>query len=798
MNKLKLAARQLLKKPGFTVVAVLTLAIGIGATTAIFSFVNAILLRPLPYKDPEGLVMVFENQLTNGWTKMTVGAPVLNEWRERSTTFEGLAGRGSSSFILTGNGQPEDIQGSLLSANSFSLIGLKPFLGRDFLPEDEVFGNHRVVLLSYELWQRRFGGDRSLIGRNITLNAEPYLVIGVMPPRMVFPGPRFKLWTPLAFSPTQLAQRHAHNYFIYGRLKSGVTLQQARADMDVVAAGMAEADARNRGFGAEVHLLHDIVVGDSRRILLLFLGAVGFVLLIVCANITNLFLVRSAARNREFAIRAALGAGRKAMISQLLTESLLLAVVGGLVGIFVAWFGIQVFLRASPSNLPRLSEGVPLDPMVLGFTTLITVITGLLFGLLPSLQASNLSLVRDFNETSRGNSVGRRQSFRAILVVSQVAVSLALLICAGLMIRSFGRLVSQNLGYNPEHLISYGVTLPTVRYPNHGDRTRFFEEFLARVRSVPGVESAAWVLGLPLGGQNSILSVSVLDEQPSVAGEAESAGYSQVSSGYFGAVGIPVLKGRDFSERDRTNSLPVAIVNATFVRNFKLGTNVLGRRIAIGDGTESAEIVGLVRDIKRLDMAEEPRGEMYRPYKQMCWGSMSLVVKTQRQPADLTRAIRAELDRIDKDQPLENVRTMTQLVSASVADRRLSMQLMAGFAVTALLLASLGLYGVLAYNVSQRAQEIGIRMALGAQQRNVLALILSQGLKMVAGGLAVGLMLALAMTRVMRALLYEVKPTDPLTYGAVMVILAIVSILACWFPAKRAAKVDPMNTLRSE
>jgi putative ABC transport system permease protein len=802
MNDLRFAFRQLRKNPGFTAVAVLTLALGIGANTAIFSFVNAILLRPLPYREPERLVMVFENHVTNGWSKMMIGAPVLDEWRRQSTAFEGLgAVRPYGNFTLTGKGPPEMLNGSPLSANIFPLLGIQPLLGRGFLPDEETYGNHLVALLSYELWQRRFGGDTNIIGQSLTLAGEPYSVIGVMPPRTISPDDARtrNLWVPLAFTPEEIRQRHAHNYSVYARLKPGVTLQQARAEMDLIARRMAAADPQNIGWGAEVHPLHEIIVGNARRLLLVLLGSVGLVLLIACANIASLLLARSATRTREFAIRAALGAGRGALIRQLLTESCMLAGIGGALGILLARLGLNALVRFSPPDLPRMAEGIPLDGTTLVFTVLITLVTGIVFGLLPALQASNPALARELAESSRGGSAGHRRQFaRAALVVAEVALSVILLIGAGLTIRSFGRLLAQNPGFVPEHLVATALSLPEQKYPQHAARAHLFDALLPAVRAIPGVESAGYAFGLPLTGVNSSLSVVVRDAPPPAPGESVAAGYAQASPGYFATMKTPLLQGRDFTDRDDTNAPRVMIVDETFVRNFRLGSNPIGRRIDVGDGTENVEIVGVVKDVKRVDLAERTRGEMYRPYRQMCWGYLALVVRTQRDPADLTRAIRAELDRLDKDLPLDSVRTMSQLVAADVAQRRLSVQLLTGFAGGALLLSALGLYGVLAYIVSQRTREIGIRMALGAPPRAVLGLVIGQGMRLALAGIALGLAGAFALTRVLQRLLYEIKPTDPLTFATVTALLLTVAFLACWWPARRAAKVHPMEALRHE
>jgi putative ABC transport system permease protein len=802
LSDLKFALRQLRKHPGFTAVAVVTLGFGIGANTAMFSFVNAILLRGLPYAEADRLVMVFENHVTNGWFKVDIGAPVLEEWRRQSTVFEGLAGvRRYGNFTLTGRGAPETLSGTLFSANLFPLLRLQPWLGRGFLPEEETYGNHHVVLLSFELWQRRFGGDRTILGQSLTLGGEPYTVIGVMPPRTISPdGARLReVWLPLAFRPEELRQRHAHNYSVYGRLKPGATLEQARAEMNAVAVRMAESDAQNRGWGAEVHPLHDVLVGNTERLLLVLLGSVGLVLLIGCANIASLLLARSAARTREFAIRAALGAGRGVLLRQLLTECAVLAGAGGLLGVFMARVGLTALIQFSPPDLPRMAEGVPLDGVTLAFTAMISLMAGALFGWMPAWQSSNPALAKELGETSRGSSAGPARRFiRSALVTGELALSVILLIGAGLTVRSFGRLVAQNPGFVPEHLVSLSINLPAQKYPAQPERARLFDVLLPAVRALPGVESASCAFGVPLTSINSTLSVTVRDAPPPAPGESVAAGYGQVSPGYFATMKTQFVQGRDFTEFDSTNAPEVVIVDETFTKQFKLGPQPLGRRLNIGDGAEDVEIVGMVKDVKRSGLASPYRGEMYRPYRQACWGYMTLVVRTRREPADLTRAIRVELDRLDRDLPLENVRTMTQLVAANVAQRRLSTQLLTGFAFGALLLAALGLYGVLAYMVTQRTREIGIRLALGAKRSDVLSLVIGQGMSLALAGIGLGLMGAFALSRVLQRLLYEVQPTDLLTFTLVPSVLAVVALIACWLPARRAARVDPIEALRYE
>ena len=799
MQDFRFALRQLLKNPGFTAVAVLTLALGIGANTAIFSFVNAVLLRPLPFKDPERLVVVYENNIERGWLKNAVGAPVLGEWRQRSQTFEGLAACKPEAVILTGRDQPETLTAATLSANIFTLLGIQPMLGRGFLPEEETFGKHRVAVLSYDLWNRRFAHDPGILGQTITLDSEPYQVVGVMPSHRSFPDGNVQVWLPLAFSPDRLSQRHNHSYSVYGRLKPKVTLAQARADMDMVASRMAEADPQNKGWGAAVFPLQENMVGDSRPVLLVLLASVGLVLLIACANIANLLLARAAARSRELAIRAALGAGRWQIVRQMLVESLVLAVGGGVAGLALGEAALELLVHFSPPNLPRLWEGISLDGTTLVFTLGVTLVTGVGFGLVPALQAARTTLNADLNDSSRGSSTShQRRRTRAALVISEMALSLVLLIGAGLLIRSFDRLVSKPLGFVPEHVVTMSFGLPDKTYPNQAAKARFFDQLLAQARALPGVESAGLIYGLPLSGRISSLSVNVVGAPPASPGETVSAGYSQISDGYFRTLNMPLLQGRDFNELDRANSPNVVIVDEAFIKNFRLGDRVLGRHVDVGDGGNDAEIVGVVPSVKRSDLSQAPQGELYRSYHQNCWGLLDLTVRTRRDPGELMRALRAVVDGLDKSLPIEHPRTMTELVASSVAERRLAVQLLAGFAGVALLLASVGLYGVLAFNVTQRRREIGIRMALGAERADVLRLILRHGMTLVGVGMVVGLAGALALARFLGSLLFEIKPNDPLTFMLVPLVLGVVALLACWLPARRAARVDPMVALRSE
>ena len=800
MNDLKFAFRQLLKNPGFTAVAVLTLALGIGANTAIFSVVNGVLLRPLPYPEPDRLIMIFESNPKGGSPKFSVAPPNFVDWRAQNQVFDNLAAVNVANYGLTGQDKPERILGARVSASLFKVLGVLPALGRGFTSEEDRHGRHQVAILSQGLWERRFGRDPGILGKTITLDAESYTVVGVMPAGFQFPNAETELWTPVAFAPYELSNRSGHTMTVIGRLKPNITVERAGAEMRTIARRLeAQYPESNKGWSVTFVPLLEETVGGSQRTLLVLLGAVGFVLLIACANVANLMLARSAARQKEFAIRAALGAGRIRVIRQLLTESLILASCGGVLGLLLAYWGIDILTLLKPANLPRVHE-IKLDAWVLAFTGILSSLTGIVFGLAPALHASKRNLNEALKDGGRGSGQGLHGNrVRSLLVVSEVAFSLVLLISAGLMIRSFFLLRQVDPGFKPDRVLAMDMSLPNVKYPSVQERVRFVEQLLKRVEVLPGVQSVATVFGIPMSEIGGFISLSVEGRPPPALGEPSSAGYHQASPNYFRTLSMPILKGRGFTERDSTNAASVVIVSETLVRKFFPNENPLGQRITVGDGGPNpCEIVGVVCDVKGSGLDAAVDAEMYLPMLQRCWGYVELVARTAGDPLAVANTVRDEVWALDKDQPLHNIRTLDQLVTNSVAQRRFAMLLLGIFAGVALVLAGVGIYGLMAYTVTQRTHEIGIRMALGAQTVDVLKLVIGRGMVLAGAGIAVGLPTAFGLTRLMSSLLFEIKPTDGVTFTSVVLILATIAVLACLVPARRAAKVDPMEALRYE
>ncbi|HEX8144777.1 MAG TPA: ABC transporter permease [Pyrinomonadaceae bacterium] len=801
-------ARLLAKRPGFTLVTVLALALGIGANSAIFSVVNAVLLRPLPYEDPERLVMVWERRPRQNRDAGPVSPADFIDWQSQTQSFERMAAYSPVAFNLTGTGEPEQINSQIVTQGFFQVLGIKAALGRTFLQEADQPGGERRVVLAHGLWQRRFGADPSIIGRSLMLNDESFTVVGVMPPDFQYPDKATELWaTPRRFVPEMSVSgntdpatiRTLHYLSVVARLKPGVSLNQSQAEMETVAARLEQQyPAENTGHTARVVSLHEDLVGDVRPALLVLLGAVGFVLLIACANVANLLLARATARHKEMSIRTALGAGRLRLIRQMLTESALLSLAGGAVGLLLALWGIDLLVALSPGNLPRLKE-ITLDARVVGFTLLLSLLTGIIFGLVPALQASKLDLISSLKEGGRSSMEGfSRHRMRSALIVLEVALALVLLVGAGLMIRSFQRIQQVSPGFNPNNLLAMELSLPRSKYAEKERIVNFQNQILERIGALPGVESVSSTWMLPLSGQDAGRGFDIEGYTPA-PNERTNAAFSAVSPRYFQTMEIPVRMGREFNEQDTAAATGVIIVNETFARRYFPNADALGKRVKLrGDDNPWLTIVGVVGDVKHTELTAEPRTQLYLSSLQSPFPFINVVVRTANDPASLAAAVRKEVWAVDKDQPVAEVETMLQLVSNSVARARFNTLLLGLFAFVALLLAAIGLYGVMSYSVTQRTHEIGIRMALGAQRRDVLKLVVGQGMILAFAGVVLGLCAAFALTRLMASLLFGVTATDPWTFIGVAVVLSAVALLATVIPARRATRVDPMIALRYE
>jgi predicted permease len=805
-HDLRYGARMLWKNPGFTAVAVVALALGIGANSAIFSVVNTVLLRPLPYREPGRLVMVWEDDAKHGYPNDTPAAANYIDWRDQNNVFEGMAAMADQSYNLTGSGDPERIDGKKVSANLFELLGVAPLHGRAFAAEEDRPGANKVVILGHALWQRRFGSDTGVVGRTLTLNGEAHTVVGVMPQSFQFPDRQAELWTPIAFTQQEAANRNRHYLKVVARLKPNVTLEQARAEMSTIAARLQQQyPEQNTDLGASVQPLHEHLVGDIRPALLVLLGAVGFVLLVACANVANLLLARAAVRQKEIALRTALGASRMRLVRQFLTESVLLAALGGLVGLLLSVWGVTLLKSFIPENISQV-KAISVDARVLGFTVLVTLLTGLVFGLAPAFQASKFNLNETLKEGGRDAAAARGGNrVRGLLVVAEVAVSLVLLVGAGLLINSFLRLRSVDPGYRTDNLLTMSVVLPQQKYPDHARRTAFYTDMIRRVEQLPGVRSAGVTNWIPLVMQGDSISVSV-EGQPNPApgqGKLPVLVTRVVSPRYFDSMGIRLLQGRVFEEgKDRVDSPCVLVIGEAVARKYWPGESAVGKRIAPGRAESDddwCQVVGVVNDVRQRELASEPTPQMYLTYEQAgFFAPRFLVVKTEGDPLALAGTVRKTVWEVDGDQPVSNVNTMEGVLSESLARQRFSTLLLGVFAGLALVLAAVGIYGVMSYSMAQRTREIGIRMALGAQRRDVLKLAVGQGLRLVAVGVLLGLAGALALTRVMSSLLFGVSATDPATLVTISLILIAVALVASYIPARRAAKVDPLIALRYE
>jgi predicted permease len=795
------ALRQLRRSPGFALVAVLTLALGIGANTAIFSVVNGVLLRPLPFREPDRLVRVFS--LDEG--KRAAVSPLdFADWRDQARSFEGLAAVNALTLNLTGGGEPERLEGASVSAALFSVLGVRPIAGRTFAPSEDAPGAPRLVLLGEPLWRRRFGADPGLVGRTVLLDGEVYTVVGIVPAASAYPAGA-EVWTPLDLS-QEARSRGARYLRVIGRLAPGTAASAAGAEMAAIARRLEEQDPdHNTGFGAAVVPLHQQIVGEVRTPLLVLLGAVGFVLLIACANVANLLLARAIGREGELAVRAALGAGRGRIVRQLLTESLLLALLGSAAGVALAAAAMRAFVAAVPDDLPRVAE-VGIDGTVLLATAGAALATGLLFGLAPALQASTPILVGTLKQGGRGASghAGRRRASDA-LVVAEVALAVVLLAGAGLLTRSFTRLLEVDPGFRPERVTTFTVTLPPAKYGKDAQLQAFAAALVERLARLPGAQSAAVVSGLPLSDAGFSLSFTV-DGRPAPDPGAEPSAQVRVATpAYFATMGIPLVRGRAFTERDRDGSPQVVVINREAARRFFPGEDPLGRRVQLGWTRDSVrmggEIVGVVGDVRQFGLDAAPVPEIYAPYDQFPLDELSAVVRStadEQDQAAVLAAVWGAVGELDRDLPVYALRTLEELVSESVARPRFYMLLLGAFAAVALLLSAVGIYGVMSYAVRQRTREIGIRVALGATGGRVLRMVLGQGLTLALAGAILGLLAALWVTRLMASLLYGVSPTDPPALAAGAVVLVAVAALACYLPARRAARADPLTAIRAD
>jgi putative ABC transport system permease protein len=796
----------LAQKPGFAAAAVLALALGIGANSAIFSVVNAVLLRSLPYEEPNQLLIVQSTRRQDSGRSGSSSYPDFADWKGQNQVFDEMAAFRSKGLTLTGAGEPERLQGARVSASFFPLLGVKTSLGRTFLPEEDKPKAERVVVISHGLWQRRFGGDANIIGQSLTLDAQSYTVVGVLAAGFDFPIEIEKadVWSPLALDGQLLEQRGAHFLKVIARLKPGVSPQTAQAEITTIASRLEQQypeDDTDRI--VTLYSLYDHLVGGIRPALLVLLGAVGFVLLIACSNVANLLLARAAARQKEIAIRMALGASRGRIVRQLITESLILAFIGGGAGLLLALWGVESLIALSPANLPRLS-GIGVDGWVLGFTLLISVMTGIIFGLAPALKASRPDLNDALKEGGRGSTEGfSGRRLRNLLVVSEMALALVLLISAGLLIRSFLQLQQVNAGFDPANVLTMSVQLPESKYEQGVQVSAFFEQTLERIAALPGVESAGGITTLPLSGNSMRTTFTVQNRPAPVPGQEPLAQLRAVTPGYFRTLRIPLLRGEEFTENYKKDRPGRIIINDTMARRFFPDEDPIGLRLSIGLGIDDNdptawEIIGIVGDVRHASLDAEPIPEMYVPHSQQSWPFLTLVVRSSSDPMALAGPVRSQILALDNDQPVSGIRSMEGMVSASIAQPRFYLLLLSIFAALALVLATVGIYGVLSYSVTQRMHEIGIRMALGAKQSDVIKLVVGQGMMLALVGVAIGLVSAFVFTRLMSSMLYGVSATDPVTFAALALLLTAVALLASYIPARRATKVDPMIALRYE
>jgi putative ABC transport system permease protein len=801
-NDIRYALRNLIKRPGFTIIAVVTLALGIGANSAIFSAINALLLRPLPFPELDRVVALWDKVPSRGVVHNEVAMANYLDWKAQNQSFDQLAIYRWWSANLTGIEPPERIQGFLVTANFLDSLGMKPIMGRNFYEEESQPGKDSVAVITHSLWQRRFGGDPNIINKTITLNSITRTVIGVMPERFNFPKGA-EVYAPLAMTPELSGSRGSHSYYVVGHLRAGATPESAQADIDTITARLEQQyPETNTGLGANVYPIVKDTVRLYDTALWVMMGAVGFVLLIACANVANLMLARASGRQKEIALRSALGASRWRIIRQLLSESLIVALLGGALGVLVAFWGIDALRAGNPGDAAKFAPGwyqLGINLPVLAFTLGLSVLSGVVFGLAPAWQVSKPNLNDVLKEGGRQTGSGSHR-LRSSLVVFEVALSLVLLVGAGLLFRSFLSLLKTSPGFNPDSVLTMNLVLPAAKYKEDPQRFSFYRNLVQRVQALPGVQSAAVVNYLPLGGANSSDDYLVEGTPEPVPGQENDGRYRVCSPDYFETMRIPLLKGRGFTEQDKLGESPVVIVNEALSRKHWPGADAIGKRIRFYGPLDKApwmEIVGVIRDVKH-ELNLEVTPEFYLPHAQDSWNSMVLVARTTVEPTSLASPIRQQVWAIDKDQPVFGVLSMQEVRSQSVALYSFSSVMLGIFAGVALLLASVGIYGVMAFAVTQRTHEIGIRMALGARAPDVLKLVVKHGMALAFIGVALGLAGAWALTRFMEKLLVGVAPTDFLTFSVVSGCLLAAALFACYLPARRATKVDPLVALRYE
>jgi putative ABC transport system permease protein len=813
MQSIRLAFRSLLKTPGFTAVAIITIALAIGANTAVFSLVNALLVRPLPFKASDQLLLLWEKFPAQNLERIPVSAPEYLDYLKELKSID-IAAFNYADLNLTGGETPERISGAVVAPSLFPVLGVEPIRGRVFTSEEFGEGKDNAVVISERLWQRRFDRDPELVGKQLSLNGRSFTVVGIMPATFEFPlpifnvqggtfGQRVDIWKPIAFTKNELESRGSRSYGMVGRLKPGVSLAQARAELATVIANWRtrypDNYAPSSPFDAALYPFQDQVVGPMRTALLILTGAVALVLLIACANLTTMLLARASAREREFAIRVALGAGPGRLLRQTLTESVLLAVLGGFAGTLLAFWGVD-FLRALGSTtVPRIAEA-NLDVRVLLVTLTVSVVTGLLFGLIPALSTAKPQLTESLKEGGRGSTSGvRRNRLRNALVVAEIALALVLLVASGLLLKSFVRLQNVNPGFDPRNVLTMEVSLPVAKYARGKPVSDFYAEFARRIMALPGVEAAGFTTILPLSGDNSDSSFAIEGRDPLRSKASPDEEIRAVSPDYLKTLKVPLIRGRFFDDRDNADAPATAIVNDALARRWFPNEDAVGKRITFSDTRKPdikwITIVGIVGDIRHRGLDVEPKPEYYLPHAQNPYRGMILAVRSAQDPRSLTSAIRNELRRLDPELPAANVRTLEQVASESIAPRRLSVTLLGVFAVIALILASVGIYGVMSFLVVQRTHEMGVRMALGAQRSDVLRLVISRAAKLVIAGTCIGLLLGILSSGALRALLYNVGAFDLTTFIGVTLTLSLVSLLASYIPALRATRADPMIAL---